>query len=111
MNALRFLNLGRRFFSTFKTLKGSDAVSKYIKDNKTPVLLDFYSEGCSNCSKLAPRLEKEAQNSNLSVLKIDINDQENADLLQKYNVKNVPKLVLLKDGKTAQEKVGNIPDS
>lgn len=43
-------------FATSKSVKGSDAILKQIKETKNPVLLNFYSTNCSNCTNLAPKL-------------------------------------------------------
>jgi thioredoxin 1 len=112
MNTLQYFKLGKSFFSTFRNIKGSDAILKHIKDAKNPVLLDFYAEDCQNCIKLAPRLEKEAKSSkvDLDILRVDIKDKSNVDILTKYNVKDAPRLILLKEGKATQEKAGNVED-
>lgn len=44
------------------------------------------------------------------MLKIDINDKENKDLLSKYNVTAAPRLILVKEGKTVSEKTGDISE-
>lgn len=77
MIALRLLS--RNMFATSKSVKGSDTILSHLKDSKKSVLLNFYADNCKNCSNLAPKLEKEIKNNdNLEVLKININDKENA---------------------------------
>lgn len=57
-------------FSTFKNMKGSEPINRYITGNKNTIVLDFYSSSCKNCSALAPKLEEQLKDKNYEVIKI-----------------------------------------
>ena len=70
------------------------------------VLVDFYSEGCVPCKKLAPvlgELEDEHERD-LKVYKINVNYDE--EIAAQYDVKGTPTLLLFRDGQIADRKVG-----
>lgn len=65
------------------------------------VLLDFYAKWCSPCKTLSPILDTL---ENITVLKIDI--EENDELAELHQIRSVPTLVYLKNGKEINKTVG-----
>ena len=65
------------------------------------VLLAFHADGCASRQMILPTLNKleEDLNGKLSVLWVDI-DQEQ-EMAEKYGVKNIPNIFLIKDGNVA----------
>jgi len=60
------------------------------------VLLDFYSNRCNPCKLLLNDLESLTPELNgIEIKKLNIMD--NYDLTEKYNVRSVPTLIVLKD--------------
>lgn len=60
-------------------------------DNKK-VILDFYSSTCVPCKRVIKMLENE---SNLDVLKVNVEKIENLSLINRFSIKGVPTLILL----------------
>jgi len=59
------------------------------------VLLDFYSDMCSPCKLLMSDLEALTPELNgIEIKKLNI--MENYDLTEKYNIRSVPTLIVLK---------------
>ena len=71
------------------------------------VLVDFYADWCGPCQMLAPNLEKLAEESDITILKIDVD--EFGEIAQKYRVMNIPTLMLFKEGKLVKREMGYMP--
>lgn len=80
-----------------------------VLNSKGLVLVDFYSETCGPCKRLAPILE-ELSNDFEGKLKIfKINTSENSLLSFKMGIMSVPTLVFYKDGNMIESSVGLLP--
>lgn len=73
-----------------------------------PVLLDFYAEWCGPCRMIAPVIE-EIANERDDIIVGKINVDEQGELAQAYDVMSIPTLIVLKDGKVANQATGARP--
>jgi len=81
-----------------------------ISSQSNLVLVDFWAEWCGPCKQISPILEEIAnEKENLNILKLNIDD--NPATPQKYNVRGIPTLMLFKDGKLIDTKIGSLPKS
>ena len=81
-----------------------------ISSQANLVLVDFWAEWCGPCKQISPILEEIAnEKENLNILKLNID--ENPATPQKYNVRGIPTLMLFKDGKLIDTKIGSLPKS
>ena len=89
------------------------ATIKLTKDNfdtealqsDVPVLIDFYADWCGPCRMVSPIVDQIAnEGGNFKVGKIDVD--HSPELAAKYGVMSIPMLVVLKDGKVAQQAIG-----
>ena len=81
----------------------------YLSASNTKILLiDFYSEQCPPCKTLAPYLDaySKVNDDQYTFLKIDI--VKFPILGQKYNVKNIPTLVIIKNREEIARKIGPV---
>lgn len=77
-----------------------------VLNNSLPVLVDFYSDSCVPCKRLAPVLGtvEDEKNGELAVYKVNINFD--ADAAEEYDVTAAPTLVLFKDGEEKARHTG-----
>lgn len=59
-------------------------------------VLDFYADWCNPCKTLAPVLDKVLEEKKLNLTKINI-EEDDADMSVKYNVRNIPTVVVVDD--------------
>lgn len=89
------------------TLTNANFESEVLKSDK-PVLVDFWAAWCGPCRMVAPVLDEIArENAQVKVAKLNVDEQP--ALAQKYNIMSIPTLMLFRDGKIAQTKVGVQP--
>ena len=79
---------------------------KEVYDSEIPVLVDFYADWCGPCKMLAPILHElaEEKSGTLKVGKVNVDEQ--MDLAIRFQVSNIPMLVVFKDGKPVVKSVG-----
>ncbi len=82
-----------------------DFDEKVLKSDK-PALIDFYAEWCGPCQMAAPIIDKLADEykEKMIIGKVDVD--KNQELAQKYQVMSIPTMILFKDGKEEDKKVG-----
>ena len=71
-----------------------------------PVLVDFFATWCGPCKMIAPIIVEIAERyeGKVKVGKVNVDDEN--ELAMKYQILSIPTLVLFKDGKVANTKIG-----
>lgn len=88
-----------------------DAFEQEIANSKIPVLVDFWAPWCGPCKQLGPTIDELSQDlgDKISVYKCNID--ENPEAPSKYAVRGIPTLMIFKNGKLIDSKVGSLPKS
>lgn len=78
-----------------------------LKSDK-PVLLDFWAAWCGPCQMVGPVLEEiAAERPDIKVGKVNVDNE--MELAGQFRVISIPMLVVMKDGKIANQTVGAMP--
>jgi len=72
------------------------------------VVADFFADWCGPCKSLAKTLEELSEElTSIKFVKINVEDCNSA--AEKFSIRNVPTLVILKDGEVKKKSVGSVP--
>ena len=84
----------------------SDDFQTKVLDSPVPVLVDFYSDSCIACKKLAPTLCDVEEDYEGKVNVFKVNTGYDTKLVQEYEILSNPTLILFKDGEVVDRQIG-----
>jgi len=73
------------------------------------VLVDFWADWCMPCKMMAPVLNDVAQatDGTASIYKLNVDEQQ--QVAARYGIRNIPTMILFKDGKEVERIIGVKP--
>lgn len=81
---------------------------KEVLQSQSPVLLDFWAPWCAPCKMIAPILESIAPEYQGKLKIVKINVEENSQTPAKFGIRQIPTLLIIKNGEAAATKVGTL---
>ena len=82
-----------------------------VMNNEKAVLIDFWAEWCGPCKMIAPILDEAADEYADKLAIVKLNVDENPNTAQKFGIRSIPTLILIKDGAVQAQKLGAMSKS
>ena len=85
-----------------------DNFEQEVMQSEKTVLVDFFATWCGPCRMVSPIVDEIAEeHPEYKIVKIDVDAEP--ELAQKFGVMSIPTLVVIKDGKVAEQSTGAKP--
>jgi len=81
-----------------------------LETSTKPVFLDFWANWCGPCKMLGPTFERLAERYGEQVTFAKVNVDDLPEIANKFGIRSIPTLILLKDGNVVERLVGVRPE-
>lgn len=92
-----------------KTIEITDQNFEEVINTEVPVLVDFWAEWCGPCKMIGPVVEELAGDYEGKAVIGKVNVDENMGVSQKYGIRNIPTLLVIKNGEIVDKQIGAVP--
>ena len=83
-------------------------IEEVVKNNPS-LVIDCWAPWCGPCRMMSPVIDELATDYKGKITFGKLNTDENQDVAAKYGIKAIPTLLIFKDGKLTDRKVGALP--
>ncbi len=90
---------------------GKDQFDQLIQTSDKLLLVDFWASRCGPCRMLAPVLHDIAEKypEKVQIVKINVDEDDNAELAMQFEVRSIPQVTLFSGGKQVDQFIGVLP--
>ena len=86
----------------------SGNIDEVVKNNPA-LVIDCWAPWCGPCRMMGPVIEELAKDLEGKIKFGKLNTDENQETATKYSIQAIPTLLIFKDGKLADRKIGALP--
>ncbi|MCQ2210454.1 MAG: thioredoxin [Paludibacteraceae bacterium] len=90
-------------------LEITDANYEEIAATDKLIMIDFWAQWCGPCKNLSPVVDDLAKEYEGKAIIAKVDVDENADIVEKFSIRNIPTILFIKNGELVDKVVGAVP--
>lgn len=90
-------------------LEITDANYEEIATTDKLIMIDFWAQWCGPCKNLSPVVDDLAKEYEGKAIIAKVDVDENADIVEKFSIRNIPTILFIKNGELVDKVVGAVP--